>query len=120
MPRYICDDIKCQSVVLFVYSLFQPANDMFSNRTQLLHVYCIQKRHSGGSLPVKSAPKQVSIDVPKGNINGKWKHDLHDQLQDDGPARTRFVWSCYTVVNVMNHLVHHQFKRTCGFLSSMI
>lgn len=51
----------------------------------------MQKRYSGGSIPIKSVPRHVPIDVPEGNINGKWKHDLHHQLHDEGPARTRYT-----------------------------
>lgn len=65
---------------------------------------CIQKRYSGGSIPAKSSSKQISIDTPKGNINGQWKHDLHHQLQhDDGPARTRSVY--YVNMQIMGDII---------------
>ena len=34
-------------------------------------------------------PQERSI--PQGNINGKWRHDLHE---DDGPVRARYRSSC--------------------------
>lgn len=42
----------------------------------------------GGKAPgfSRQQVEPVDLTVPKGNINGKWKHDLHD---DEGPARPR-------------------------------